>query len=126
MNKYAELCGRILIAMMFILSGFGKIAGYAAMRDYMESMGVPGILLPLAIITELGGGILVLIGFKTRIAAAGLAAFCVLTALIFHLNFTDPGQSLNFMKNMAITGGFLILAVNGPGPLSRDRKWGKS
>lgn len=125
MNKYADLIGRILISAMFIISGIGKISHYAAMQGYMESMHVPGMLLPLVILAEIGGGIAVVIGFKTRIAAFLLAGFCILSALIFHLNFADQAQSINFMKNIAIAGGFLFLVANGPGPLSMDRKWGK-
>lgn len=125
MNKYADLVGRILISAMFIISGVGKIFNYVAMQGYMESMHVPGMLLPLVILTEIGGGFAVVIGFKTRIAAFLLAGFCILSALIFHLNFADQAQSINFMKNVAIAGGFLFLVANGPGPLSMDRKWGK-
>jgi putative oxidoreductase len=124
-NKYADLVGRILISAMFIISGVGKIFNYVAMQGYMESMHVPGMLLPLVILTEIGGGFAVVIGFKTRIAAFLLAGFCILSALIFHLNFADQAQSINFMKNVAIAGGFLFLVANGPGPLSMDRKWGK-
>jgi putative oxidoreductase len=123
-NKYAELVGRILISVMFILSGIGKISSSDVALGYMHSMGVPAVLLPVVIATEVLGGLAILIGFKTRIAAFLLAGFCILSALIFHFNFADPAQSINFMKNMAIAGGFLFLVANGPGPLSMDRKWG--
>lgn len=126
MNKYADLIGRILISAMFIISGFGKTQHYAEMQGYMASMHVPGMLLPLVIATEIGGGLAVLLGFKTRISAFLLAGFCILSALIFHSNFADQAQSINFMKNIAIAGGFLFLVANGAGPLSMDRKWGRT
>ena len=126
MNKYADLMGRILISVMFILSGFGKIMHSDVALGYMHSMGVPSLLLPVVIATEVLGGLAILIGFKTRIAAFLLAGFCILSALIFHFNFADQAQSINFMKNLAIAGGFLFLVANGPGPLSMDRKWGNA
>ena len=124
--KYADLLGRILISFMFIQSGFDKITGYADTAGYMASQGVPGLLLPLVILTELGGGLMVLAGFKTRVAAFALAGFCLLAAALFHYKPDDMMQMIMFKKNIAIAGGFLFLVANGAGPLSFDRKWGKA
>lgn len=118
MNALLSLLGRVGLSLIFIVSGWGKIAGYAATQGYMESMGVPGVLLPLVIALELGGGLAILTGVFTRWTALALAAFSIASALVFHANFADPMQAINFWKNVAIAGGFLTLAANGPGPLN--------
>jgi putative oxidoreductase len=120
MNAYVSLLGRIGLSLIFLISGWGKIAGYAATQGYMESVGVPGALLPLVIVLELGGGLAILAGAFTRWTALGLAAFSIASALIFHANLADQMQAIMFWKNFAIAGGFLLLAANGPGPLSLD------
>ncbi|WP_020405053.1 DoxX family protein [Hahella ganghwensis] len=116
---------RILLALMFILAGISKISGYEGTQGYMEAFGVPGMLLPVVILTELGLGILIVIGFQTRLAAFLLAGFSIIAALIFHSNFDDQMQSILFMKNLAVAGGFFGLMVAGPGPFSLDNR-GKS
>jgi putative oxidoreductase len=83
---------------------------------------VPGVLLPLVILVELGGGLLVLVGLWTRYAAIALAGFCVLAALFFHYHPEDQMQMINFMKNLTIAGGFLVLAGAGPGALALDNR----
>lgn len=125
MNKlypFADLAGRILISVIFILAGASKIGGYAGTQAYMESQGVPGALLPLVIATELGGGILVVLGLFTRYAALALAGFSMLAALLFHANFGDQMQQILFMKNFAMAGGFLFLVAHGAGALSVDAR----
>lgn len=125
MNKlydFSELAGRFLIAAIFLQSGFGKIGGYAGTQGYMEAMGVPGALLPLVILAELGGGVLIVLGLWTRLAALALAGFSMLSAVLFHGNFGDPMQAIMFMKNVAIAGGFLILFAHGAGRLSLDAR----
>lgn len=117
----ADLAGRILLALIFVVAGFGKIAGYAGTQAYMESVGVPGALLPLVILTELGGGLALAAGLLTRWVAAALAGFTVIAALIFHLDFADQMQSILFMKNLAIAGGLLIVFRYGAGAWSLDR-----
>jgi len=114
------LAGRILLALMFLLSGLGKLGAYSATAAYMFSAGVPGALLPLVIITEVGGALAIVVGWKTRTVALLLAGFCLLTAITFHRNFSDQNQMINFLKNVSIAGGFLLLVANGPGPLSID------
>ena len=128
-QKIASLAGRILLAFMFILSGFGKITGYDGTAAYMAAKGMPmiGVLLPLTILTELGGGILLAIGYKARWAAFALAGFSILAGLVFHdfWNVTDAAQHMNqqihFMKNLSIAGGMLMVFVLGPGRLSLDK-----
>jgi len=129
MNKAydaADLAGRILISAIFIVAGWGKIGGYAGTAAYMESQGVPGALLPLVIATELGGGILVLLGLFTRYAALALAGFSIMAAVFFHANFMDQMQQILFMKNFAMAGGFLFLFARGAGPLSLDARLARS
>ncbi len=108
---------RAMLAYIFIVEGVEKIGGYAGVADYMRTHGVSSALLPLVILTELGGGLLVLLGLTTRWAAIALCGFCLLTALIFHM---DADQAIQFQKNIAIAGGFLALAVAGPGAWSLD------
>ena len=120
--KSTELAGRILLATLFLLSGLGKIGNHAATAAYMTSVGVPTALLPLVIATEVGGAISIIIGWKTRVTACLLAGFTLLTALAFHNNFADQIQMVMFLKNVSIAGAFLLLVVNGAGPLSLDRR----
>jgi putative oxidoreductase len=112
------LIARALMAYIFIVEGYGKIGGYAGVADYMAGHGVPSILLPLVILTELGGGLAILFGFAARWAAIALAGFAILTAIIFHGFAAD--QAVEFQKNLAMAGGFLVLAVLGPGGWSLD------
>ncbi len=123
MKDYAELLGRILMAFIFIMAGLSKIGNYAGTQGYMDSMGVPGMLLPLVILTEVGCGLMILLGYKTEIAATLLAGFTLIAALIFHNNMSDQMQMIMFMKNLAITGGLLFLFVHGAGRLSLDQKF---
>jgi putative oxidoreductase len=111
------LVARAMLAYIFIVEGVGKIWGYAGVADYMQAHGVDGRLLPLVILTELGGGLLVLLGLKTRWAAIALLGFCLLTAAFFH---TAADQAIQFQKNIAMAGGFLALALLGPGAWSLD------
>jgi len=120
LNDTASLLGRILLSVIFIWSGYGKILGYAATVGYMEKFGVPGVMLPLAIALELAGGILLVIGWQTRYVAIALAVFTVVAAILFHSNFGDRNQMIHFTKNLAIAGGFLALFVSGPGRWSVD------
>ncbi|QCO66844.1 DoxX family protein [Luteimonas yindakuii] len=121
MNNTAILAGRIGLSLIFILSGLSKISGFAATQGYMDSMGVPGALLPLVIALELGGGLAVLAGLFTRWAALGLAAFSVASGLLFHLDLGDANQFNNLFKNVAMAAGFLLLAAQGAGDYSLDR-----
>ena len=126
LSKYVELGGRVFLAAMFLLSGLGKLSAYTATAGYMASQGVPGWLLPLVIATEIGGGLAIALGWKTRIAAFLLAGFTLIAALIFHSHFADQNQMIHFWKNVAIAGGFLQLVVHGAGPLSLDQRFGRA
>ena len=88
----------------------------------MEAMGAPSFLLPFVILLEVIGGVAIVVGWQTRWIALALAGFCILSALIFHSNFTDQNEMANFMKNIAIAGGFLLMFVNGPGAWSLDER----
>ncbi len=127
LENIALLAARILMPILFITAGWGKITGYAGTQQYMEAMGVSGALLPLTILLELGGGLAILFGFLTRTTALFTAGFTLLTAFLFHSNFADGVNQLMFMKNLTIAGGYLVLAVSGPGAFSIDRllnkKW---
>lgn len=118
----SELAGRVLLAALFLISGLGKIGGYSGTAAYMASVGVPAALLPVVIATEVLGAAAIVLGWKTRIAAFLLAGFTLLSALIFHSHFADQIQTIMFLKNVSITGAFLLLVANGAGPLSLDRR----
>tara|TARA_B100002019_G_scaffold87053_1_gene75412 strand:+ start:924 stop:1301 length:378 start_codon:yes stop_codon:yes gene_type:complete len=125
MTNLFDLIGRIFISLVFLLSGFHKIGNYEGTIGWMESFGLPGFLLIPAIILEIVAPILIIVGYQTRIASAALSLFCVATAIIFHTNFSDPMQFIAFMKNIALTGGFLFLVLNGAKGFSLDKKFGK-
>lgn len=126
-ENIALLIARILMPILFISAGYGKIGAYADTQQYMQAMGVPGFLLPLTILLELGGGLAILFGFLTRTTAIFTSVFTLLTALLFHSNFAEGMNQLMFMKNMTIAGGYLLLVITGPGKFSLDRllnkKW---
>lgn len=114
----AALIGRLLLASLFLLEGWSKLAGYGAAAGYMERFAVPSVLLPAVILVEICGGLAVLIGWQARLAALALALFCIAAALLFHTNFADRNQLLHFEKDLAIAGGLLVLAAFGPGRYS--------
>ncbi len=118
----AALLGRIFMSAIFISAGFSKIGGYAGAAGYMAKMGVPGALLPLVILTELGGGLLILVGYQTRIVAFLLAGFSLLAGILFHLAVGDAANMISFWKNVAIAGGFLGMVAHGAGAWSADAK----
>jgi len=121
-QKVSELAGRILLSVLFLLSGLGKIGAYAGTAAYMSSLGVPGALLPLVIATEVLGALAIIVGWNTRVIALLLGGFSLLTAAIFHNNFADQIQMFMFLKNVSIAGGYLLLVANGAGPLSIDHR----
>ena len=125
MNKAIELLGRLFLGHIFLLAGLNKIgAGYAGTAGYMDSMGIPGGLLPAVIALEIVGGLMVIAGFKVKWAAYALAGFTLMAGIIFHSNLADQMQMILFMKNISITGGLLLLSVHGAGELSIDNKLG--
>lgn len=123
MRDTVLLLARILLAAIFIWSGWNKLVHYDYMQGYMVSVGVPGWSMPILILWELGGGLLLLLGAFTRPVAWALAAFSVISACIAHSHFADMNQLINFMKNVAMTGGYLYVAYTGAGALSLDQKF---
>ena len=122
MEKVSQFVARIFLGHIFLLAGLRKISAYEGTQGYMDAMGVPGMLLPLVILLEIGGGLAIIAGWKTRWTAIALAAFSVVAAAIFHNNFGDQTQMILFMKNIAIAGGFLLLAAHGAGAYSLDNR----
>jgi putative oxidoreductase len=116
---------RVLMALIFMLSGLSKMAAVEATQGYMEAMGVPGILLWPTIAFEVGAGLLVALGYRTRLVAFLLAGFCLATAAIFHHQFADQIQMIMFLKNVTMAGGFLLLSCTGAGTLSLDARLGR-
>ncbi|MBP5077095.1 DoxX family protein [Pseudomonas chlororaphis] len=123
-NASISLIGRVLLSAIFILSGFSKIAAPAAMVGYIQSVGLPfpQLALGIAIAVELGGGLLLIAGYRTRLVALGLAVFSVATALAFHNNLGDQNQFIHFFKNIAMAGGLLQVVAYGAGRFSLDAR----
>ena len=131
-QRYFPVVGRFLLALIFVLSGWGKIAGFEGSVAYMASKGMPfpQFLLPGAILIELGGGLALMIGWKARWAALAIFLFCIPTTLIFHNYWAVPpeqaqNQMIHFLKNLAVMGGLLYVVAFGPGPFSvgGSRRW---
>jgi putative oxidoreductase len=120
LTRWGDGPARALMSLLFLLSGVGKLSAVAATQGYMNAYGVPGALIWPAAAWEIGGGVLLLIGLWTRPLALLLAGWCLLTAFIFHTAFADQNQMINFLKNMVMAGGFLLLARTGAPGLSVD------
>ena len=114
MSNFLDLIGRIFISSIFLLSGYNKIFNYSGTISWMEGFGIPGFLLAPTIVLEIILPLLIIIGYKTRLAAALLCIFSITTAVIFHLDFGDQMQTIQLLKNFGLAGGFLFIAVNGP------------
>jgi putative oxidoreductase len=121
-DNLATLIGRILMSLLFILGGWGKLMGAAATQAMFAKQGLPMVEAAwvLAVVVELGGGLAILFGLFIRLVALICAIWCVATALIAHTNFADRIQEINFFKNMGMTGGFLYIAAFGAGAWSLD------
>lgn len=119
-NGLLAVSSRLLMALIFIVAGYGKISDYAGTQGYMASMGVPGGMLPLVIAVELGGGLALLAGFQTRLVAGLLAGFSVITGFIFH-GGADQMSQIMLMKNLAMAGGLLAFVRTGAGRPALDR-----
>jgi putative oxidoreductase len=126
LQTFAAPTGRFFLAIMFFMSGITKISQYAGTQGYMEAMGVSGALLPLVILVEVMGGLAIILGWKTKYAAIALTGFSILSAILFHADFSNQAEMTNFMKNIAIAGGFLTLFVHGPGAFSIDNRTSKN
>ena len=123
MTNIIDLLARILISALFLINGIFKITNYDGTLDWMEGYGMPGVLLIPAIILEILGPILIIIGYQTKITAAFLSLFCLATAVIFHNDFSNQMQLTSFLKNIALAGGFLFLVINGSKKFSLDNKF---
>jgi putative oxidoreductase len=119
-NKNVHILGRILLAVIFVMAAIGKIKDPAGTIGYMQSVGLPAILLWPTIALELLGGIAIIVGYKTRLAAYALALFSIVAAVVFHRNFADQMQMIMFLKDVSITGGLLLLASSGATACSMD------
>jgi putative oxidoreductase len=127
-NPYAPLLARIFLAALFLISGIGKVLNFAGTAGYLGKLGLPmpEVMAMAAIAVEIGGALLLIIGWKTRWVAWGMAIFTLITMLAGHAFWQFEGQQFNaqltqFLKNLAIIGGFILLAVAGPGRLSVDK-----
>lgn len=123
MRKYVPLIGRILLGLIFVMSGISKISGFEGTQQHMASQGMPmtGFFLVSAIAVEVLGGLSVILGYQARWGAAALFAFLIPATLIFHTNFGDQTQMIMFLKNLSIMGGLLFVVAYGAGPLSLSR-----
>lgn len=122
MVNLIDLIGRIFISSVFLFSALNKILGFENTQAWMESYSIPGILLWPTIVLEIILPILIIIGYRTQISAILLAMFCIATAVIFHFDFANQTQTIAFLKNFALAGGFLFIAVHGPKEWSVERK----
>ena len=111
LNEICILCARILMGLFFVYFGMDKLMHYSDTTVYMSAMGVPGLLLPLVLLIEIGAGIALLIGWRLRLMSGVLAGFTLLTTLIFHSDFAEPVQMILFMKNLAIVAGLLLMVA---------------
>ena len=118
-----DLIGRILISILFLLNGVYKINNYNGTVDWIESFGLPGILIIPAIVLEIIAPLFIIFGYKVKISSGLLSLFCIATAFIFHNDLTDQTQLTSFLKNIALAGGFLFLMINGAKEFSLDKKF---
>lgn len=123
-SAYAAAAGRVLLAAIFLLSGLSKVADTAASLGYIGSVGLPlpKVALGVAILVEIVGGLALILGYRTRLVALGLAAFSLATALFFHSALGDQNQFIHFFKNVAMAGGLLQIAAFGAGPVGLDSR----
>lgn len=122
MGGVVQLIGRVMLALIFILAGVGKIMDPAGTTGYMQAMGVPVMLLWPTVALEILGGLAIAIGYKTHLAAFLLAIFSITAAVFFHTDFGDKMQMILFLKNIAMAGGLLLLATSKTTAYSLDSK----
>jgi putative oxidoreductase len=122
--KFLPLLGRIMIGVPFVMSGLSKLGAYAATVGYISAMGlpVPPLAFLIAVVIELGGGLLLLSGYRVRFASVVMAVFCLATAVSFHHNFADQNQMIHFLKNVMMAGGLLQITFFGAGAFSLDKR----
>jgi putative oxidoreductase len=125
--RYLPFVGRLLIGLPFVMSGLGKLAAYGATTQMIGAVGLPAppLAFAVAVVVELGGGLLLIAGFQARAVAVALALFALATAVSFHSNFADQNQMIHFLKNLMIAGGLLQIAGFGAGAVSVDNSLSK-
>ena len=123
-TRYLPFAGRVLIGLPFAMSGLGKLSAYGATTQMIAAVGlpVPPLAFVVAVAVELGGGLLLIAGWRTRLVASALALFAIATALSFHSNFADQNQMIHFLKNVMLAGGLLQIVAFGAGALSLDNR----
>ena len=122
MANVLDLIGRILISALFLISAFNKVFNLDNSMGWMETFGVPGFLIFPAIAIEIILPILVIVGYQARIAAGILSIFCLLTAFLFHFDFSNQSQLVSFLKNIGLAGGFLFIVANGTKDWAVDKE----
>ena len=122
MSNLIDFLARILISALFLISAYNKIFNIESSMNWMSGYGVPGILIYPTILLEILLPVMIIIGYKVRIAAGLLSIFCLLTAFIFHFDFADQVQLILFLKNIGLAGGFLFIVVNGTKEWSLDKE----
>ena len=122
MANFIDFIGRLLISALFLLSAYNKIFSIDGTMSWMEGYGVPGLLLYPTIVLEIILPLFIIIGYQARISAGLLAVFCVATAFLFHFNFADQLQTIAFLKNIGLAGGFLFIVANGTKEWSIETK----
>jgi putative oxidoreductase len=127
-NRYLPVIGRVLIGLPFVMSGLGKLAAYGPTTAMIAAVGlpVPPLAYLVAVVFELGGGLLLLAGYKVRPVALALAVFCVVAGVAFHSNFADTNQMIHFLKNVMIAGGLLQITAFGAGAISFDSRFSRA
>tara|TARA_B100000963_G_C22612813_1_gene665753 strand:+ start:753 stop:1139 length:387 start_codon:yes stop_codon:yes gene_type:complete len=122
MFNFFDLIGRVFLSSVFLFSGYNKIINFSETVSWMEGFGIPGFLLWPTIVLEIILPVLIIIGYRTRMSAIILAAFCIITGLIFHLDFGNQMQTVALLKNLGLAGGFIFLVINGPKDWALDKK----
>ena len=117
-----DFIGRVLISLLFLISAYNKVFSLDGSMSWMEGFGVPGFLIYPAIVLEVILPIFIILGYKVRVSAGVLAVFCLATAFIFHLDFSDQMQLVSFLKNIGLAGGFLFIVVNGTREWAVDKE----
>ena len=127
-TRYLPFAGRVLLGPPFAMSGLGKLAAYGPTTQMIGAVGLPfpALAFAVAVAVELGGGLLLIAGFRTRLVAMALALFSLATAVFFHANFGDQNQMIHFLKNVMIAGGLLQIAAFGAGTFSIDNRLGRA
>ena len=122
MANVFDLIGRVLISALFLISAYNKVLNISGVIGWMESFGIPGFLLYPTIALEIILPIFVIVGYNARISAGLLSIFCILTAFLFHFDFSNQAEAISFLKNLGLAGGFLFIVANGTKDWSVDRK----